>query len=145
MSPDEALDSEADFKPNLVNSVCYLVEQVGALIQILLLPPAWQCQICLGGLNSLLPHHPLSDESLPCAQPSPPQPPPLHNQPQTVQLTTFAVNYVGHPFNESLADNKGMSNSLRMSSMFLLVVVLEAVPQLNERWVPRWCVCVCAC
>jgi hypothetical protein len=29
MPTDEAQDSEADFKPNLVNSVCYLVEQVG--------------------------------------------------------------------------------------------------------------------
>ena len=40
MPPDDRLDSESDFKPNLVNSCCYLVEQ-------------------------------------------------------TVQLTTFAVNYVG--------------------------------------------------
>lgn len=30
MPKDEAQDSESDFKPNLVNSVCYLVEQVGA-------------------------------------------------------------------------------------------------------------------
>jgi len=29
MSEEERLDSDADFKPNLVNSVCYLVEQVG--------------------------------------------------------------------------------------------------------------------
>jgi cation-transporting ATPase 13A1 len=41
---DEKQDSESDFKPNLVNSVCYLVQQI-------------------------------------------------------VQLTTFGVNYVGHPFN----------------------------------------------
>jgi hypothetical protein len=28
MSAEERLDSDSDFKPNLVNSVCYLVEQV---------------------------------------------------------------------------------------------------------------------
>jgi hypothetical protein len=31
MAAEERLDSEADFKPNLVNSVCYLVEQVRRL------------------------------------------------------------------------------------------------------------------
>lgn len=31
MSEEERLSSDADFKPNLVNSVCYLVEQVRAL------------------------------------------------------------------------------------------------------------------
>lgn len=77
MPPEHALDSDADFKPNLVNSVCYLVEQ-------------------------------------------------------TVQLTTFAVNYVGHPFNESLADNRGMRTSLTWSGLFLLALVMEAAPQLNE-------------
>lgn len=28
MSAEERLESDADFKPNLVNSVCYMVEQV---------------------------------------------------------------------------------------------------------------------
>jgi hypothetical protein len=60
-------------------------------------------------------------------------PPPPSPAPQTVQLTTFAVNYVGHPFNESLGDNKGMRTSLTWSSLFLLVLVLETVPALNER------------
>jgi cation-transporting ATPase 13A1 len=31
MSEEERLSSDSDFKPNLVNSVCYLVEQVGGL------------------------------------------------------------------------------------------------------------------
>lgn len=30
-----------------------------------------------------------------------------------VQLTTFAVNYIGHPFNTSLADNKGLASCLK--------------------------------
>jgi hypothetical protein len=34
MPEEEAQDSESDFKPNLVNSVCYLVEQVGARARV---------------------------------------------------------------------------------------------------------------
>lgn len=78
MPADDRLDSESDFKPNLVNSVCYLVEQ-------------------------------------------------------TVQLSTFAVNYIGHPFNTSLQQNPGMRTSLTYSSLFLLVLIAELVPALNER------------
>ncbi|KAF8062935.1 PDR2 [Scenedesmus sp. PABB004] len=77
MPPAEAQGSESDFAPNLVNSVCYLVQQA-------------------------------------------------------MQLTTFAVNYVGHPFNTSLADNAGMAKSLRGSAAFLGVLVLEWFPPLNE-------------
>lgn len=78
MPEEQRQDSESDFKPNLVNSVCYLVEQI-------------------------------------------------------VQLGTFAVNYVGHPFNSSLRENNGMAKSLRYSSMFLALLLTEAVPQVNER------------
>jgi magnesium-transporting ATPase (P-type) len=68
---------------------------------------------------------------------------------QTVQLSTFAVNYVGHPFNESLRENRGMRMSLTYAGGFLLLLVLEVVPQLNERWGrtrgDTMCVCVCVC
>eukprot|EP00878_Enallax_costatus_P016666 GHUV01017486.1.p1 GENE.GHUV01017486.1~~GHUV01017486.1.p1 ORF type:complete len:1230 (+),score=386.32 GHUV01017486.1:189-3878(+) len=77
MPEEQRQDSESDFKPNLVNSVCYLVEQI-------------------------------------------------------VQLGTFGVNYVGHPFNSSLSENNGMAKSLRISSCFLALLLTEAVPQLNE-------------
>jgi cation-transporting ATPase 13A1 len=82
MPADEAQDSESDFAPNLVNSICYLVQQI-------------------------------------------------------VQLNTFAVNYVGHPFNTSLTQNAGMIKSLRYSGCFLALLVSEAVMPLNERWVPE--------
>lgn len=42
MSEEERLDSDADFKPNLVNSVCYLVEQVGGGVQ----PTGRPCRPC---------------------------------------------------------------------------------------------------
>lgn len=80
MPEEQRQDSESDFQPNLVNSVCYLVEQI-------------------------------------------------------VQLGTFAVNYVGHPFNSSLKENTGMARSLRYGSCFLALLVSEIVPQVNERWV----------
>jgi cation-transporting ATPase 13A1 len=80
MPSNEKQDSESDFAPNLVNSICYLVQQI-------------------------------------------------------VQLTTFAVNYVGHPFNTSLTQNGGMIRSLRYSGCFLALLVSEAVMPLNERWV----------
>lgn len=52
---------------------------------------------------------------------------------QIVQLTTFGVNYVGHPFNQGLSENAGMQRSLRYSSCFLMLLVSEAIPQINER------------
>eukprot|EP00775_Hariotina_reticulata_P005162 gene5162-5400_t len=77
MPVDEKQDSESDFKPNLVNSVCYLVQQI-------------------------------------------------------VQLTTFAVNYVGHPFMTGIVENQGMQKSLTMSGGFLLLLMSELMPPLNE-------------
>lgn len=52
---------------------------------------------------------------------------------QIVQLTTFGVNYVGHPFNSGLSENKGMLSSLRYSGCFLALLISEAVPPLNDR------------
>ncbi|EFJ41014.1 hypothetical protein VOLCADRAFT_107850 [Volvox carteri f. nagariensis] len=77
MPDSERLSSESEFKPNLVNTVCYLVQAV-------------------------------------------------------VQMMTFAVNYVGHPFNTSIVENRNLFNSLRISAAFLFVVAAELVPGLNS-------------
>uniref|UniRef100_A0A383WJ86 Cation-transporting ATPase n=1 Tax=Tetradesmus obliquus TaxID=3088 RepID=A0A383WJ86_TETOB len=77
MPAEEKQDTESDFAPNLVNSICYLVQQI-------------------------------------------------------VQLTTFAVNYVGYPFNTSLTQNAGMIKSLRYSGCFLALLVSQSVMPLNE-------------
>ncbi|GLC43701.1 hypothetical protein PLESTB_000409700 [Pleodorina starrii] len=77
MPEGERLSSESEFKPNLVNSVCYLVQAV-------------------------------------------------------VQMMTFAVNYVGHPFNTSIVENRNLYNSLRISAAFLFVVATELLPGLNS-------------
>ncbi|KAG2431042.1 hypothetical protein HYH02_013473 [Chlamydomonas schloesseri] len=77
MPETDRLGSESEFKPNLVNTVCYIVQAV-------------------------------------------------------VQMMTFAVNYVGHPFNSSLVENRGLYTSLRISAAFLFVVATEVVPDINN-------------
>ena len=62
---DERLAPDSEFKPNLVNTVCFLVNWV-------------------------------------------------------IQITTFAVNYVGHPFNTALADNRGLYFCIRCPRPHLL-------------------------
>lgn len=64
---------DADFEPNLVNTVCFLVQWV-------------------------------------------------------VQLTTFSVNYIGHPFNQSLVENKGLALALRWGMLGYFVAVINLVP-----------------
>ncbi|GAX79126.1 hypothetical protein CEUSTIGMA_g6566.t1 [Chlamydomonas eustigma] len=76
MPAEDRLPSEGEFKPNLVNSVCYLVE--------------------LG-----------------------------------VQLTTFGVNYVGHPFNSSIRENRGMYFCLLYGSIFLTLITFDVIPGLS--------------
>lgn len=51
-----------------------------------------------------------------------------------VQCTTFAVNYVGHPFNTSIKENRGLYNGLWYMTVFLFVVTFDLVPGLNENF-----------
>jgi cation-transporting ATPase 13A1 len=84
--------------------------------------------VCVGGVCLALAQYTWTPAIL-LANPAPPSPPP----PQAVvQVATFAVNYVGHPFNSSLLENKGLVTSLRMSTMFLAVLMLQLMPDLNE-------------
>lgn len=45
-----------------------------------------------------------------------------------VQLTTFAVNYLGHPFNQSLTENKGLALALRWGTIGFIVATTNIVP-----------------
>ena len=69
----EAQKPDTDFQPNLVNTVCFLVQWV-------------------------------------------------------VQLTTFSVNYMGHPFNTSLLENQGLALALRWGTLGFLIATLNIVP-----------------
>lgn len=70
---DHVQKPDTDFAPNLVNTVCFLVQWV-------------------------------------------------------VQLTTFGVNYLGHPFNQSLAENKGLVIALRWGTLGFVVATTNIVP-----------------
>ena len=76
MPPGEKQAPDAVFEPNLVNSVCYLVQAV-------------------------------------------------------VQLTTFAVNYVGQPFNADLSQNPGLAKSLSYMALLLFALNFDIVPGLG--------------
>lgn len=70
---DHIQKPDTDFEPNLVNTVCFLVQWV-------------------------------------------------------VQLTTFGVNYLGHPFNQSLLENKGLSVALRYGTIGFIVAATNILP-----------------
>jgi cation-transporting ATPase 13A1 len=48
------------------------------------------------------------------------------------QVSTFAVNYQGQPFKESIKDNKGMYYGLLSVSALALAGSTEFLPELNE-------------
>jgi manganese-transporting P-type ATPase len=70
----ERQGADAEFKPNLVNTVCFIVQNA-------------------------------------------------------MQLITFAVNYIGEPFQTPLFENTGMISSLRASTFILVLVASGLVPQ----------------
>ena len=70
---DHVQKPDTDFEPNLVNTVCFLVQWV-------------------------------------------------------VQLTTFGVNYLGHPFNQSLQENKGLALALKWGTLGFIVAATNVVP-----------------
>ncbi|XP_073242423.1 endoplasmic reticulum transmembrane helix translocase-like [Porites lutea] len=51
-----------------------------------------------------------------------------------MQLATFAINYKGHPFMESLLDNKALLYSLLASGGFVVCMVTGSVPEINQQF-----------
>jgi cation-transporting ATPase 13A1 len=49
-----------------------------------------------------------------------------------MQVSTFAINYKGHPFMQSLSENKALRNSLMIAGGFTLLLASEIMPDLNE-------------
>jgi len=49
-----------------------------------------------------------------------------------MQLATFVVNYEGHPFMESLSENKPLRNSLVLSTGFTFLAASQIYPELND-------------
>ncbi len=53
--------------------------------------------------------------------------PPPHAR-SRLQLSTFTVNYMGHPFNNSISENRIMYNVLKWMAVFLVVVLFDVIP-----------------
>jgi manganese-transporting P-type ATPase len=49
----------------------------------------------------------------------------------TQTLFTFFNNYKGHPFMESLTENRGLGAMLSVASFGMLILILEVSPELN--------------
>ena len=48
------------------------------------------------------------------------------------QLSTFGVNYVGHPFNSSIRENRGMYLCLFYGGCFLALITFDVIPGLSS-------------
>lgn len=75
--PDECIEPDADFHPNLVNTVSYMVNMM-------------------------------------------------------LQVATFAVNYMGHPFNQSISENKPFLYALVAAVGFFTVITSDIFRDLND-------------
>ncbi|XP_027037103.1 manganese-transporting ATPase 13A1-like [Pocillopora damicornis] len=51
-----------------------------------------------------------------------------------MQLATFAINYKGHPFMESLLENKALLYSLLASGGFIVCMITGSVPEINQQF-----------
>lgn len=75
--PDECIEPDADFHPNLVNTVSYMVSMM-------------------------------------------------------LQVATFAVNYMGHPFNQSISENRPFRYALVAAVIFFTVITSDLFRDLND-------------
>ena len=75
--PDECIEPDSDFHPNLVNTVSYMVNMM-------------------------------------------------------LQVATFAVNYMGHPFNQSVSENKPFLYALLSAVAFFIVITSDLFRNLND-------------
>ncbi|WCJ42338.1 Endoplasmic reticulum transmembrane helix translocase [Euphorbia peplus] len=75
--PDECIEPDSDFHPNLVNTVSYMVNMM-------------------------------------------------------LQVATFAVNYMGHPFNQSITENKPFCYALFGAVGFFTIITSDLVRDLND-------------
>ena len=51
-----------------------------------------------------------------------------------LQVSTIAVNYRGHPFMESLKENRALLYSLVGTGSFILCLAVGAMPEVNQEF-----------
>lgn len=51
-----------------------------------------------------------------------------------LQVSTIAVNYRGHPFMESLKENRALLYSLVCTGSFILCLAVGAMPDVNQEF-----------
>ncbi|XP_064115306.1 endoplasmic reticulum transmembrane helix translocase-like [Macrobrachium nipponense] len=52
----------------------------------------------------------------------------------TLQISTFAINYRGHPFMESLSENKALLYSLLCSGGVVMALALGIIPEFAQQF-----------
>lgn len=75
--PEECIEPDSDFEPNLVNTVSYMANMM-------------------------------------------------------IQVATFAVNYMGHPFNQSIRENKAFFYALTSAAIFFTLITSDTFRSLND-------------
>eukprot|EP00850_Spirogloea_muscicola_P015302 SM000116S24223 [mRNA] locus=s116:84782:93563:- [translate_table: standard] len=50
-----------------------------------------------------------------------------------IQVATFAVNYIGHPFNQSITENRPFFYALTLAGIFFTVLTSDTVRPLNQK------------
>ena len=114
---------DADFKPSLLNTVCFVVDFI-----------TYSGGTCLLHKFSML----VGLVSHSCALQDQMQKPDADFKPNLVntvcfvvnfiiQLSTFACNYQGAPFNTPIKETKGFFNMLRFSYIFCLVIIYDVL------------------
>jgi cation-transporting ATPase 13A1 len=52
----------------------------------------------------------------------------------SMQIITFAVNYEGHPFMESIPENKGLLYCLSLCAAIIIITATEVMPDFNKNF-----------
>ena len=153
---EERQEPDAEFKPNLINTICFLANfaiqaRLQRGLQAALFLVRCLCAAATGHTAARRPGQTLSLNT--CMQRpachAPLSFPPFRSLPPALahpQTMTFAVNYVGEPFNTPLEQNRLFAASVRWSAALYVALVID-IPRGGWWWgcecMARGCSCCC--